>query len=64
MHYDERSELMVHDVFVLEPQKGDLDHLWQCATCDESGRCPNRIDAIGAAYAHKRSTAAPVGAAA
>jgi len=64
MHYDERSELMVHDVFVFEPQSGDFDHVWDCATCGASGRCAGRIDAIGAAYEHKRSTAAPVGGAA
>jgi len=63
MRYDERSELMVHDVFVFEPQSADFDHLWECATCGASGRCSGRIDAIGAAYEHKRTTAAPVGAA-
>jgi len=60
MRYDELSELMVHDVFVFEPQSDEFDHLWECATCGASGTCSGRIEAIGAAYEHKRSTAVPV----
>lgn len=59
MRYDERSELMVHDVFVFAPPSDGVAHLWECATCGAAGECTDRIAAIGAAYEHKRTTAAP-----